>query len=32
VFDVDSETPAAFDAVDKEWLERILARTFADAP
>jgi len=29
VFDVDSETPAAFDAVDKEWLERILARTFA---
>jgi len=29
VFDVDSETPAAFDAVDKEWLERILKQTFA---
>jgi L-methionine (R)-S-oxide reductase len=28
VFDVDSETPAAFDGVDKEWLERILAATF----
>jgi len=30
VFDVDSETPAAFDAVDAEWLERILQDTFAD--
>lgn len=28
VFDVDSETPAAFDGVDQEWLERILAATF----
>jgi GAF domain-containing protein len=31
VFDVDSEQPAAFDGVDKEWLERILARTFLSA-
>ena len=31
VFDVDSETPAAFDQVDREWLERILKRVFADA-
>ena len=31
VFDVDSERPAAFDAVDAEWLERILLRTFAEA-
>jgi GAF domain-containing protein len=30
VFDVDCETPAAFDAVDVEWLERILQDTFAD--
>ncbi len=30
VFDVDSEVPAAFDDVDKEWLERILQRTFAN--
>lgn len=30
VFDVDSERPAAFDAVDAEWLERILQDTFAD--
>ncbi len=29
VFDVDSERPAAFDALDAEWLERILLRTFA---
>ncbi|MBX3485514.1 GAF domain-containing protein [Phenylobacterium sp.] len=29
VFDVDSERPAAFDGVDRDWLERILARTFA---
>jgi GAF domain-containing protein len=29
VFDVDSERPAAFDAVDREWLERILNATFA---
>jgi GAF domain-containing protein len=29
VFDVDSERPAAFDDVDREWLERILLRTFA---
>jgi L-methionine (R)-S-oxide reductase len=28
VFDVDSEQPAAFDAVDREWLERILGVTF----
>ncbi len=28
VFDVDSEAPAAFDAMDQEWLERILAATF----
>ena len=30
VFDVDSETPAAFDALDAEWLEGILQDTFAD--
>jgi L-methionine (R)-S-oxide reductase len=30
VFDVDSDQPAAFDAVDAEWLERILQDTFAD--
>jgi len=30
VFDVDSEIPAAFDAVDAEWLERILQHSFAD--
>jgi L-methionine (R)-S-oxide reductase len=29
VFDVDAVTPAAFDAVDAEWLERILTRVFA---
>jgi GAF domain-containing protein len=29
VFDVDSEKPAAFDEVDRQWLERILLRTFA---
>jgi L-methionine (R)-S-oxide reductase len=29
VFDVDSERPAAFDAIDAEWLETILRRTFA---
>ena len=29
VFDVDSETPAAFDAVDRAALERILTRAFA---
>ncbi len=28
VFDVDSDHPAAFDAVDQEWLEQILGRTF----
>jgi L-methionine (R)-S-oxide reductase len=28
VFDVDSETPAAFDALDAEWLERILKQAF----
>lgn len=28
VFDVDSERPAAFDAIDRAWLERILAATF----
>lgn len=31
VFDVDSDQPAAFDDVDKEWLERILSRTFGAA-
>jgi GAF domain-containing protein len=30
VFDVDSDKPAAFDAVDQEWLDRILAKTFGD--
>src|SRR6185437_7683962 len=30
VFDVDSERPAAFDALDAAWLERILKDTFAD--
>ena len=29
VFDVDSETPAAFDDVDRHWLETILSRTFS---
>lgn len=29
VFDVDSEKPAAFDDIDRQWLERILLRTFA---
>jgi L-methionine (R)-S-oxide reductase len=29
VFDVDSETPAAFDRTDAEWLERILQDSFA---
>lgn len=29
VFDVDSGLPAAFDHVDQEWLEQILARTFS---
>jgi L-methionine (R)-S-oxide reductase len=28
VFDVDSDRPAAFDGVDKAWLERILTQTF----
>jgi GAF domain-containing protein len=31
VFDVDSEEPAAFDGIDKVWLEHIMARTFAGA-
>jgi GAF domain-containing protein len=30
VFDVDATTPAAFDAVDVEWLEGILQDSFAD--
>jgi len=30
VFDVDSESPAAFDALDAEWLERILQQSFAN--
>jgi L-methionine (R)-S-oxide reductase len=30
VFDVDSETPAAFDSIDVEWLEGILQDSFAD--
>jgi len=29
VFDVDATTPAAFDALDGEWLERILQDSFA---
>jgi GAF domain-containing protein len=29
VFDVDSETPRAFDAADAEWLERILKQVLA---
>jgi GAF domain-containing protein len=29
VFDVDAEAPAAFDATDAEWLERILKQVFA---
>lgn len=29
VFDVDSDRPSAFDAVDQAWLERILAAVFA---
>lgn len=29
VFDVDSERPAAFDATDREWLEKILADVFS---
>ena len=28
VFDVDSDRAAAFDSLDAEWLERILAKTF----
>ena len=32
VLDVDSTELAAFDEVDAEWLERILARTFGDNP
>jgi L-methionine (R)-S-oxide reductase len=31
VFDVDSEQPAAFDDTDKQWLEKILLRTFAQS-
>jgi GAF domain-containing protein len=31
VFDVDSDQAGAFDEIDREWLERILLRTFADA-
>ena len=31
VFDVDSEVRAAFDDVDREWLERILAATFGSS-
>jgi len=29
VFDVDSDQPAAFDAVDQQGLEKILKTTFA---
>ena len=32
VFDVDSDAPAAFDATDAEWLERILNQVFGQAP
>jgi GAF domain-containing protein len=28
VLDVDSDRPAAFDQIDAEWLERIVAATF----
>lgn len=31
VFDVDSAKPAAFDDIDRQWLERILLRTFSQA-
>lgn len=31
VFDVDSEQLAAFDDLDRQWLEKILLRTFAEA-
>jgi GAF domain-containing protein len=31
VFDVDSEQPAAFDELDRQWLEKILLRTFSEA-
>ena len=30
VFDVDSTEHASFDATDKDWLERIMAQTFAN--
>ena len=32
VFDVDSDQPAAFDDVDRGWLERILAGVFSTSP
>ena len=32
VFDVDSDRRAAFDALDAEWLERILGATFSSSP
>jgi GAF domain-containing protein len=31
VFDIDSDTPAAFTAADEEWLVPLLAEVFADA-
>ena len=32
VFDVDSDRPAAFDEIDQDWLERILAQVFSTSP
>ena len=32
VFDVDSDVPAAFDEIDRTWLERILSATFTAPP
>ena len=32
VFDVDSDRPAAFDEIDQDWLERILAQVFSPSP
>ena len=32
VFDVDSDVPAAFDEIDRAWLERILSATFTAPP
>ena len=32
VFDVDSDVPAAFDEIDRAWLERILSAAFTSPP